>query len=120
MKNLIVLSLLLICLSGCLTPHAFRERHGKTLGRNSTYNVTDYKDGFRIDMTYHKFDAMGTGAESTFEARDKLRKLALWVAEARKKKIRPLKIEDVESSHYHNTATQYTSWRGNIRVYYKN
>ena len=63
---------------------------------------------------------MGTGAESTFEARDKLRKLALWVAEARKKKIRPLKIEDVESSHYHNTATQYTSWRGNIRVYYKN
>ena len=118
MKKIIILALLVL-LTGCLTPHAFRKRHGKQHGRYSTYKVTDYKNGFRIDMTYHKFDALGTGAETTFEAREKLKKLASWIAEARKKKIRPLKISDIESSHYHNTATQHTNWRGNVRVYYK-
>ena len=118
MKKLIILCLL-VYLTGCLTPHAFRERHGKKSGRYSTYKVTEYKDGFKVDMTLHKFEATGVSAEATFDARNKLKKLALWIAEARKRKIRPIEISDVESSHYHNTFTQYTSWRGNIRVYYK-
>ena len=48
MKRLVVLSLLL-CLTGCLTPHAFRSDHGQKSGRYTTYNVTDYEDGFRVE-----------------------------------------------------------------------
>lgn len=117
MKNFIILCLLL-CLSGCLTPHSFRKRHGIESGHNTTYKVTDYKKGFRIDMTFHKFEAGGTSQEINFDAREKIKKLALWIAEARKRKIRTIKIKDIKSSHYHNTATQYTSWNGNLRVYY--
>lgn len=120
MKKFIVLSLLSICLTGCFTPYAFRETHGKKSGRYTSYKVTDYKNGFRIDMTYYKFDPAGTGAEATFDARHKIKKLALWIAEARKRKIRPIRVKDIESSHYHNTASQHTHWRGNVRVYYKN
>ena len=119
MKKFIAVFLLSICLTGCLTPHTFRESYGKKLGRYTTYRVTDYKNGFRVEMTYYKFDAAGTGAATTFEARDKIKKLALWIAEARKRKIRPIRVKDIESSHYHNTATQHTHWRGNVRVYYK-
>ncbi len=118
MKKFIVLSLLICLLTGCLTPYAFRETHGKKSGRYTTYRVTDYKNGFRVDMTYYKFDAAGTGVQTTFEARNKLKNLAEWIAEARKRKIRPLKTEDIHSSHYHNTATQHTHWRGDIRVHY--
>ena len=117
MRNFIILCLL-ISLSGCLTPHSFRQRHGTESGHNTTYKVTDYKDGFKIDMSFHKFEAAGTSPEINFDARAKIKKLALWIAEARKRKIRAIKIKDIESSHYHNTATQYTSWRGNLRVYY--
>jgi hypothetical protein len=117
MKRLIILSLLL-CLTGCLTPHVFRNDHGKKSGRYTTYKVIDYKNGFRVDMTYYRAEALGTGAEITFDARHKLKNLALWIAEARKRKLRPIKIKDMESSHYHNTATQHTHWRGNVRVYY--
>ena len=119
MKKFIVLSLLSICLTGCLTPYAFREKHGQKSGRYTTYKVTDYKNGFRVDMTYYKFDPTGTGAEAIFAGRDKIKKLALWIAKARKRKIRPIKVSDIESSHYHNTATQHSHWRGNVRVYYK-
>lgn len=117
MKKIIILSLL-VCLTGCLTPHRFRGSHAKESGRYTTYKVTDYKDGFKVDMTYYKFEALGTTAETTFDARNKLKNLAIWIAEARKRQIRPIKIKDIESSHYHNTATQHTHWRGNVRVYY--
>ncbi len=119
MKKLIILPLILICLTGCLlTPHRFRQSYGKKSGRYTTYQVTDYKKGFKIDMTYYKSEALGTSAEIDFDARNKLKKLVSWIAEARKRKIRPLKIKDFESSHYHNTGTQHTHWRGSVRAYY--
>ncbi len=118
MKKIIILCLALY-LTGCFTPHAFREKHSKKLGRDTTYKVTDYDDGFKVDMTYRKFEVEGTTAKTTFDARHKLKNLALWIAEARKRKLRTIKIEDVESSHYYNSASRQTHWRGNVRVYYK-
>lgn len=117
MKKLIIL-LLALCLAGCLTPTTFRGEYGKKLGRYATYQVTDYKNGFKIDMTYYKFEPIGVSTKTTFEARHKLKNLALWIAEARKRKLRPIEIDDIESLHYHNSATRYGHWKGNIRVYY--
>jgi len=117
MKKLIIVCLF-ACLTGCLTPTSFRGRYAQKSERNTTYKVTDFKHGFRIDMTYYKFEALGTSSEINFEARNKLKKLALWIAEARKRKIRKLTTKDIKSAHYHNTVTQHTSWRGHVRVYY--
>ena len=117
MKKLIILSLAL-CLTGCLTPHAFRGEHAKKSGRYATYKVTDYKNGFKVDMTYYRFEPEGVSTKTTFEARHKLKNLALWIAEARKRKLEPIEMNDIESSHYHNSATRYGHWRGNVRVYY--
>lgn len=118
MKKVIVLSLLLCLLTGCLTPSSFRHRFGKKSGRYTTYNVTDYKDGFKVDMTYYKPDPGGTGGQTVFEAREKLKELAGWIAKAKKRKIRPIEINDIESGHFHHVITQYTTWRGSVRVYY--
>jgi len=118
MKKLIVLSLLTCLLTGCLTPAHFRQRFGTKSGRYTTYNVTDYKNGFKIDMTYYKPDPGGTGGQTIFEARNKIKELAQWIAKARKRKIRPIKINDIDSSHFHHVVTQYTAWRGSLRVYY--
>ncbi|MDD5727086.1 MAG: hypothetical protein PHV59_00850 [Victivallales bacterium] len=106
--------------SGCLTPPSFMGEHGKKTGQNSdiTYKVTDYKDGFRVDMTYFKFEYEGVEAATTFDARYKLKQLALWIAEARKRKLKPINIEDLESRHYFNSVTRHAHWRGHIRVYY--
>ena len=110
---------MLICLlTGCLTPHHFRERFGKKSGRYTTYQVTDYKNGFKVDMTYYKSDPGGTGGQTMFEARKKIKDLAHWIAEARKRKIRPIEENDVDSSHFHHILTQHTHWRGSVRVYY--
>ena len=117
MKKLIILSLAL-CLTGCLTPHAFRGEHAKKSGRYATYKVTDYKNGFKVDMTYYRFEPEGVSTKTTFEARHKLKNLALWIAEARKRKLKTIEMDDIESSHYHNSATRYGHWRGNVRVYY--
>ena len=117
MKKLIVLSLAL-CLTGCLTPHAFRGEYAKKSGRYATYKVTDYKNGFKVDMTYYRFEPEGVSTKTTFEARHKLKNLALWIAEARKRKLQTIEMDDIESSHYHNSATRYGHWRGNVRVYY--
>jgi hypothetical protein len=117
MKKLIILSLLL-CLTGCLTPTVFRGAYAKRLGRYATYQVTDYNDGFKVDMTYYRFEPEGVSTKTTFEARNKLKELALWIAEARKRKLRPIEINDIESSHYHNSATRYGHWLGTVRVHY--
>lgn len=117
MKNLIILSLAL-CLTGCLTPPSFRKEYKKKLGRYATYKITDYNDGFRIDMTYYKFEPEGVSTKTTFEARNKLKTLALWIAEARKRKLRQIETNDIESLHYHNSATRYGHWKGNVRVHY--
>ena len=119
MKKLIILCLAL-CLTGCLTPPAFRRDHDKKTGRHATYNVTDYDDGFKIEMTYYIFELGGVSAKTTFTARNKIRKIARWIAETRKRKLRPTKREDVESSHYFNSATNYSHWKGTLRVYYAN
>jgi hypothetical protein len=119
MKKLIVLSLLICLLTGCLTPSSFRHRYGNKSGRYTTYNVTDYKNGFKIDMTYYKPDPGGTGGQTIFEAREKIKELAGWIAKARKRKIRPIKMGDIDSGgHFHHIVTQYTTWRGSLRVYY--
>ncbi len=117
MKKLIVLCLAL-CLTGCLTPPSFRRDFANKSGRYTTYKVTDYNDGFRIDMTYYKFELGGVSAKTTFTARTKIKKIARWIAEARKRKLHPIKIENVESSHYFNSATNHSYWKGTLRVYY--
>ncbi len=118
MKKFIVLSVLMCLLTGCLTPSSFRQRHGKKSGRYTTYNVTDYKNGFKIDMTYYKSDPGGTDGQTIFKARNKIKELAEWIAKARKRKIRPIEMEDIDSAHFHHVITQYTTWRGSLRVYY--
>lgn len=120
MKKIIILTILcFLSLSyGCLTPPSFMGEYKDKGLPGTTYKVTDYKDGFRVDMTYFKYEHEGTTAETTFEARHKLKQIALWIAEARKKKLKPIEVKDVESRHYYNSATRHTHWRGNIRVYY--
>lgn len=117
MKKFIILFLAL-ALSGCLTPHAFRGEHSQKLGPYTTYEVTDYKDGFRLNLCYNKFEAEGTTAAANFHARNKIKDLALWIAEARKRKLKPINMEDIKSRYYHNSVTRNTSWRGELRVYY--
>jgi hypothetical protein len=121
MKKFIILTVstcFLLLAWGCLTPPSFQGEYKDKGPRETSYKVTDYNDGFRVDMTYFKYEYEGTTSETTFEARHKLKQIALWIAEARKKKLQPIKIEDIESRHYYNSASRHTHWRGNIRVYY--
>ena len=118
MKKLIILSLVL-CLTGCLTPHAFRSDYAKKLGRYGTYKVTEYKNGFKVDMTYYKFEPEGVSTKTTFEARHKLKNLVLWIAKAHKRTLQTVEMNDIKSLHYHNSATRYGHWRGSVRVYYR-
>ena len=121
MKKNIILTIsacILFLAYGCLTPPSFQGEYKDKGPRDTTYKVTDYNDGFRVDMTYFKYEHEGTTAETTFEARHKLKQIASWIAEARKKKLKPVNIDDVKSRHYYNSATRHTHWRGYIRVYY--
>jgi hypothetical protein len=108
----------LIFLAGCFTPTAFRNEHQRKVNSDTSYEVTDFDDGFKLDMTYRKYEIGGVSPKTTFTARNKIKELAQWIAEARKKKIKPIQIEDVESSHYFNSATNRSNWRGSVRVYY--
>jgi hypothetical protein len=117
MKKFIFLFLAL-SLTGCLTPNAFRGEHSNKLGPYTTYEVTDYKDGFKVNLCYNKFEAGGTSTNANFHARNRLKELALWIAEARKRKLKPIDMEDMESRYYHNSVTRNTRWRGELRVYY--
>ncbi|MFA6716396.1 MAG: hypothetical protein WC082_03635 [Victivallales bacterium] len=119
MKKFILL-LLTLSLAGCLTPHAFRGEYSKKLGPFTTYEITDYKDGFKLDMCYNKLETEGTSNASKFHARNRIKDLALWIAEARKRKLKPINIKDIESKYYHNSVTRKTRWRGELRVYYAN
>ncbi|MDD5698371.1 MAG: hypothetical protein PHH77_07115 [Victivallaceae bacterium] len=109
---------LALCLNGCPTPHAFRKDYTEKTGRHTTYNVTDYNDGFQLNMTYYKFESGGTSPKTIFDARYKLKQLAEWIAEAKKHQLRPVQMEEIKSSHYYNSVTGHTYWRGTLRVYY--
>jgi hypothetical protein len=116
-RNLTILFSLFL-LTGCFTPTAFRNEYQRKINPDTTYQVTDFNDGFKLDMTYRTYETGGVSAKTTFTARHKIKELAAWIAEARKKKIKPIQIEDVESSHYFNSATNCSNWRGSVRAYY--
>lgn len=117
MKKIIILCLAL-CLSGCLTPPSFRRDYDEKTARRATHTVSDYNDGFKINMTYYAYELGGVSPKTIFTGRNKIRNMALWIAEARKRKLRPIKREDIESSHYFNSVTNRSYWKGVLRVYY--
>ena len=118
--KIIILFSLVLSLTACtIAPHRFRNDHDEKTGRHTTYNVTDFDDGFRVDMTYYKFELGGMSDGTIFTARHKLKNLVNWIAEARKRKIEHLKTKDFESSHYYNSVTNYSYWKGTVRAHYK-
>lgn len=108
-----------IFLSGCYwTPVKFRKEHTNKMGKYSTYNVTDYDDGFLLEMTYVIHEVGGISEKTTFTARNKIKALAQWIADARQRKIKPINVEDIDSCHVHNQGLSQSRWQGSVRVYY--
>jgi hypothetical protein len=122
MKKALGIALLsvLVLLAGCATATRFTDRPMTKRGPHTEYAVEDTQAGFKLYVTYRRYQFIPESSAVNEARTSELLSLAHDIVAERGKALQPINEQRIRKSMGRNGVTGINSWSGMVTVVYAN